>query len=58
MPAGYEISLSEFYGTGIASGFLFSAANPTAPYMGAAIDVSQHFILPISLENSSVSALF
>jgi hypothetical protein len=58
MPAGYIISVGGFYGTGIGTGFLVSVASPTAPAIGAAIDVSQHVILPISLTNSSVSALF
>jgi hypothetical protein len=37
---------------------LHSAANPAAPYIGAAVDVSQHVILPINLSNTSVFALF
>jgi hypothetical protein len=58
VPAGYVISLEGFDGTSVATGFLFSAANPTAPYIGAAVDVSQHAILPISLSNTSIAALF
>ncbi|MFZ0305284.1 MAG: hypothetical protein WAL75_21515 [Terracidiphilus sp.] len=58
VPAGYVISLDGFYGTGVGTGFLFSVADPTAPYIGAAVDVTQDAILPISLANSSVSPLF
>ncbi|HTW81978.1 MAG TPA: hypothetical protein VME23_20705 [Terracidiphilus sp.] len=58
VPAGYVMSLDGFYGTGIGAGFLFSVADPTAPYIGTAVDVTQSVILPISLTNSSVSALF
>jgi hypothetical protein len=58
VPAGYALSLGGFYGTSIGTGFMFSVANPTAPYIGAAVDVSQHVILPINLANTSVIALF
>jgi hypothetical protein len=58
VPAGYVLSLSGFYGTGIGTGFLFSTATSTAPYIGAAVDASQHVILPINLANSSVFPLF
>jgi hypothetical protein len=58
VPPGYVISLSGFYGTGIGTGFLISVANPNAPYIGAAVDLSQDVILPISLTNSGISPLF
>jgi len=58
VPAGDLMGLEEFPGTGIGTGFLFSAANPTNPYTGVAVDVSKHVILPITLTNSSILALF
>jgi len=58
VPAGYLVGLSGFYGTSTGTGFMFSAANPTAPYIGVAVDLSQHVVLPINLANSSVVALF
>jgi hypothetical protein len=58
VPAGYVVGLTGFYGTGIGSGFLFSAANPAAPYIGVAVDVSQNAILPLNLINTNVTALF
>jgi len=58
VPTGYVMSLDGFYGTGIGAGFLFSVADPTAPYIGAAVDVTRSVILPISLANSSVTPLF
>jgi hypothetical protein len=58
LPAGYVISVSGFYGTGIGTGFLFSTADPTAPFIGAAVDASKNAILPFNLLNTSVTALF
>ena len=58
VPAGYLVSLNGFNGTGIATGFLISAANPNAPTIGAAVDVSHSVILPLNLTNTNVAPLF
>ncbi|MGD0890958.1 MAG: hypothetical protein ABR923_05445 [Terracidiphilus sp.] len=58
VPAGYQVSLDGFGGTSFATGFLISAANPNAPYIGAAVDISHSVILPLNLTNTNVAPLF
>lgn len=57
VPVGYVITLSGFYGTGIGTASLLPLADPTAPYIGAAVDVSQHALLPLNLFNTNITAL-
>jgi hypothetical protein len=56
VPAGYYASLDGFYGTTIATG-AFSPASATAASIGAAVDVSKHVIVPLSLANTNVLPL-
>jgi hypothetical protein len=58
VPKGYIVELSGFYGTGIGAGMLIPIGDPSAPYIGAAVDVSHHVILPFDLKNTSVSLIF
>jgi hypothetical protein len=55
VPAGYEISVSGFYGTSVAAGGLFSLKG--APAIAVALDVSKHVILPFSFTNTNVTPL-
>jgi hypothetical protein len=56
VPAGYVIEMIGFYGTDIAQGLLLPVSGGTAtPTIGAAVDVSKHAILPISIKNTNVS---
>lgn len=55
VPAGYEISMTGFYGTSIATGGLFSLNG--APAIAVALDVSKHIIVPFSIKNTNVAPL-
>jgi hypothetical protein len=58
VPAGYLVGLGGFGGTDIAIGYLASTSDPTAPIMGAVVDVSEHVIVPITLTNTNIASLF
>ena len=55
VPAGYEISVSGFYGTSVAAGGLFSLKG--APAIAVALDVSKRVIVPFSFTNTNVTPL-
>jgi hypothetical protein len=55
IPAGYGMSMTGFYGTGIAVAQLYSKTSSN--FAAGAIDVSQHAILPLSLANTNVSPM-
>jgi len=56
VPAGYYATLAGFYGTTIATG-AFSPASATQASIGAAVDVSKHVIVPLSIANTNVLPL-
>jgi hypothetical protein len=55
VPAGYEISVSGFYGTSVAAGGLYSLKG--APSMAVALDVSKRVIVPFGFTNTNVAPL-
>jgi hypothetical protein len=55
VPSGYYVTLVGFYGTDVATGALSEPT--TGASIGAAVDVSKHVILPISLTNTNVTPL-
>ena len=55
VPAGYEISVTGFYGTSVAAGGLFSLKG--APAIAVALDVSKHVIVPFTFTNTNVAPL-
>jgi hypothetical protein len=55
VPAGFEISVSGFSGTDIATGGLFSLKG--APATAVALDVSKHVIVPFTFTNTNVTPL-
>src|ERR1700677_3553610 len=55
VPAGYEISVSGFYGTSVAAGGVFSLKG--APAIAVALDVSKHVMVPFSFTNTNVTPL-
>jgi hypothetical protein len=55
VPAGFEISVSGFYGTSVATGGLFSLKG--APATAVALDVSKHVIVSFSFTNTNVTPL-
>ena len=57
VPAGYGLSFTGFYGTNIAVGGFVPLTSPTAHSIGAAVDVSQHAILPLDLTNTNVTPM-
>jgi len=57
IPTGYAMSLIGFYGTNIAVGGFVPVASQKGNSIGAAVDVSQHCILPISLSNTNGAPL-
>jgi len=58
VPSGYLVNLSGMYGTNIAAGILTSIEQPQPASIGAAIDVSQHIIVPISIKGTNVTTWF